>query len=69
MSAPFLPTIGEIARRFDVPAHRIEYVVDSRGIEPVGVAGHVRVFDEPAVTRIASELRRIERDRNGGVPE
>jgi hypothetical protein len=69
MSTPVLPTIGEIARRFDVPPHRVEYVVESRGIEPTGIAGHARVFDEPAVNRIASELRRIERDRNGGLSE
>lgn len=39
----FLPTIGEIARRCHVPTHRVEYVVESRGIEAAGIAGHARV--------------------------
>jgi DNA-binding transcriptional MerR regulator len=58
-----MPTIGEIAERFGVPSHRIVYVVESRHIEPSGIAGHARVFDEAAVQRIGSELRRIAEDR------
>lgn len=55
-----LPTVGEISRRLDVPLHRIEYVIRSRQIEPVSVAGNSRVFSEQQVQLIASELRRIE---------
>lgn len=64
--APALPTVGEIAQRLGVPVHRVVYVIESRGIEPAGWAGNSRVFDEPAVNRVASELRRIAADRQGG---
>lgn len=65
VQAPTLPTVGKIAQRFGVPVHRVVYVVESRGIAPAGIAGNVRVFDEPSVSRIASELARIKRDRGG----
>ncbi len=61
--APALPTVGEIAQRLGVPVHRVTYVIDSRGIRPVGWAGNAKVFDEAAVQRIGSELARIESDK------
>jgi hypothetical protein len=54
-----LPTVGVIADRIGEAVHRIEYVIRSRGIEPLGRAGNARVFSEQAVERIAAELRRI----------
>lgn len=59
ISAPTMPTIGEIARRLGQPVHRIEYVVRARGICPCGWAGNARVFPEHAVDIIAAELQRI----------
>ena len=53
MGTPTLPTTGEIARRLNVPTHRVNYVVESRGIEPAGWAGHAKVFSEADVQRIA----------------
>ena len=61
--APTLPTVGEIAQRLGVPVHRVSYVIDSRRIRPVGWAGNAKVFSEADVQHIASELARIERDR------
>ena len=58
-----LLTVGEIARRLDQEIHRIEYVIRSRNIRPVGWAGHARVFRDADLDRIASELRRIAEDR------
>jgi hypothetical protein len=58
-----LLTVGEIARRLSQPLHRIEYVIRSRHIRPVGWAGHARVFRDADLDRIASELRRIANDR------
>ena len=58
-----LLTVGEIARRLDQEVHRIEYVIRSRNIRPVGWAGHARVFRDADLDRIASELRRIAEDR------
>jgi hypothetical protein len=62
-SLPNVPTVGEIARRLGVPLHRVEYVIRSRRIEPTGKAGNAYVYSDADVDRIASELRRIERDR------
>jgi DNA-binding transcriptional MerR regulator len=61
----FLSTVGEIARQNSVPIHRVEYVVRSRRIVPAAKAGNARVFDDAQVARIAAELRRIARDREG----
>ena len=63
IKAPPSPTVGEIAKRRGVPVHRIVYVIQSRGICPVGRAGNARIFDEAAVNLITSELERIAKDR------
>ena len=60
-----MPTIGEIARRLAEPVHRVEYIIKSRDIQPVGRAGNARVFAETDVTYIGSELRRIDEEREG----
>ena len=60
---PNVPTIGEIARRTGYPAHRIEYVIRTRHIEPQSKAGNARVFTDAAIARIVSELRRIDIDK------
>ncbi len=71
-TAPFMPTIGEIARRLCVPAHRVEYIIRARDIRPCGWAGNARVFDEAGVAVIAAELDRKEtsnvRDRDFRIP-
>lgn len=59
ISAPTMPTIGEIARRLGQPIHRIQYVIRVRRIHPCGWAGNARVFPEDAVEVIAGELQRI----------
>ena len=61
---PTAPTIGVIARRLNVPQHRVEYVIRSRGIRPAARAGNARIFTEDDVGHIQSELARIESDRN-----
>ena len=60
-----LSTTGAIARRAGEPIHRVQYVVRTRHIKPVAVAGNLRVFSEAQVQRIESELRRIAADRRG----
>ena len=49
-------TIGDLARRLQEPAHRINYILETRHIEPIGIAGGYRVFDEDACERIRAEL-------------
>jgi hypothetical protein len=57
-------TIGAIARNLREPLHRIEHVLRTRKIEPVSVAGHVRIFDQDAVEQVAAAIREID-DRRG----
>jgi hypothetical protein len=59
------PTVGEIARRLNKPLHRVEYVIRSRNIAPFGRAGSARVFTDADLAYIASELRRIDEEREG----
>lgn len=59
-------TIGEIARRTGYPAHKVAYVIRTRGLEPAERAGNLRVFSESDVQFIGCELRRIEAERVGG---
>jgi hypothetical protein len=66
---PTAPTVGEIARRLNVPLHRVEYVIRSRGISPTTRAGNIRVFSESDVRRIGSELDRIAAERTPETPE
>jgi DNA-binding transcriptional MerR regulator len=62
-----VPTIGEIAKRLGEALHRVEYVIRTRGIQPAGRAGNVRIFTEPDVALIAHELRLIDaRQREAG---
>jgi len=63
--SPAIHSVGTLARLFRVPVHRIQYVIRSRGIAHVGMAGNVRLYDEAAAQWIGSELRRIADDRNG----
>ncbi len=58
-----LPTVGTIAQETGKSIHRVEYVIRSRNIKPIGRAGIARVFSEAAVRRIKSELVRIDEER------
>ena len=60
-----LHTIGEIAKREKVPAHRVAYAVDSYRIQETQRAGIIRLFDDDKVEVIQAALRRIA-NRNGG---
>ncbi|MGE5611208.1 MAG: hypothetical protein ACM359_18305 [Bacillota bacterium] len=62
-TAPRLPTVGEIARRHNVPLHRVEYVIAARQIRPMGRAGNALVYSEKDVGLIGEELNRISSER------
>lgn len=53
-------TVARIAEHLKVQRHRVEYIIDSRGLKPVDRAGIARVFDARDVELIARELRRVE---------
>lgn len=62
-SVPASATVGEIARRLNEPVHRIEYVIRSRGLQPVSRAGHAGIYSDADVQNIASELHRIDEEK------
>jgi hypothetical protein len=61
MSAPAIKrllTVGEIHRRTGIALHKIEYIIRSRGVEPIGSTGNARVFSEDVVNRILTAAGR-----------
>lgn len=58
-------TVARIAERLGQPRHRVEYIIETRGICPMDRAGIARVFDPRDVDRIAAELSRIDAEREG----
>lgn len=64
--SPVIHTVGTLAKLFNVPVHRILYVINTRGVQSLGVAGNARLYGEAAAQRIGSELRRIADDRSCG---
>lgn len=59
-------TVGEIARQCNEPIHRINYIISSRGIEHVEVAGRLRIFDQYAVERVGLILQELDEKRERG---
>ena len=60
-------TVGQIAHRLNEPLHRIEYAIKSRDIQPVAIAGHIRVFEEEDLDRIAAALLDMDSRRDSHV--
>lgn len=58
-------TVARIAEHLGVPRHRVEYVIETRGIRPIDRAGIARVFDAEHVALIASVITRIDAEREG----
>lgn len=59
-------TIGQIARRLDVPVHRIRYAVEEYEIRPDIRVGILRAWREESLELISAALRRIAANRSGG---
>lgn len=57
---PAALTIGELARRLNVPIHRVEYHIRAHCIKPSGRAGNCRLFSESDLSRLAALIARIE---------
>ena len=58
-------TVARIAEHLGASRHRVEYVIDTRGIRPLDRAGIARIFDASDVPVIAATLARIDADREG----
>ena len=54
-----LMTLGEIAKKLHLPAHRVKYAIETYQIEPVCRIGIVRVWDEAGLEHIRSAVKRI----------
>ena len=55
----------ELRERFglNVPDHQLAYLLRARNIEPQARAGNSHVYAPEVVDRLASEIRRLDRDR------
>ena len=58
-------TVQRIADHLDVARHRVEYVIDARGIKPFDRAGIARLFSLHDVQRIDNEIQQIRQNREG----
>ena len=59
---PFGLTCGRIAELLSVPTHRVEWIIQSRGITPLCRVGTTRIFVDADLEYIRSELRRRRRE-------
>lgn len=57
-------TPGDISRLLDQPISRINYIIESRGIEPIARVGVIRLFTEQSRQMIAAELAKLEAKRS-----
>ena len=62
---PQLRTPGVIAAELDAPLSRVLYVLQKRGIKPIGRAGVLRLYDRTAVEMVRGELQAM--DQRQGV--
>lgn len=52
--------LGEIARRLNVPVHRVEYVIRTREISPLIVAGGRNFYSEASIEQISQVIAAID---------
>jgi len=57
-SLPRLLTTGELARVLEVPLHRLQYVLQRDGIQPIGLAGSAYIYDAIIVAFLRATLAR-----------
>jgi hypothetical protein len=56
-------SIAEIARRLDVPRHRVVWILDTYAVSPSAVIGECRGYTEAAVKTVREHLDRIDSSR------
>lgn len=57
-------TVGDLAQWAGVPVHRVTYVIETRGILPIGRAGQARVFSADAAEQVLAALKQIAAERS-----
>ena len=60
-------TVARIASHLGVDRHRIEYLIDARGIKPIARAGIARIFAPADADRLRVEIEKINTEREGGA--
>jgi hypothetical protein len=56
-------SIADIARRLDVPRHRVLWVVDTYSVRPAATIGECRGYTEASVKTVREHLDRIDSSR------
>ncbi len=56
---PTYLTLGDIARRLEVPIHRAKYAIEAHGIEPAMRAGITRLWEARDLATIKSAVDRV----------
>ena len=59
-----LKTASQLAAHLRIPRANLNYLIESRGVQPAKRVGSCRLFDQRAVREIKKELRRM-RARRG----
>lgn len=59
-------TVSRIAEHLSIGRHRVEYVIKTRRIKPIAIAGPARVFSNAEVERIRLVLEHMTTRRDGG---
>jgi DNA-binding transcriptional MerR regulator len=61
----YLRSLGDMSDELRIPRHRIDYLLETRGIEPTArtANGRIRLFDDEAVERV--RLAHLEVAANG----
>lgn len=53
-------TVTDICQRTNQPAHRVNWFIKTRNIEPLGVAGRARLFSHEAAQEVERGLAEID---------
>jgi hypothetical protein len=56
---PELYTVSDIAKRLNLPIHRIDYAIASRKIAPAKVLGGSKIFDDAGFKAVADAIANI----------
>jgi len=60
-----LLTAGVIAAKTGVPIFRVLDILEKKKVEPIGRAGHLRIFGDEVVDFVRAEAERRERRKAG----
>ena len=56
-----LVTVGVISEKTGISVFTVQYILNSRHIEPIQRAGRLRVFDEGVIEQVRNEHQKMRR--------